>query len=268
MLRFLHITDTHIGPTESFELYGRSPLKYLRRLVEEINALGHNVDFVLHTGDVVDDRSVAAYQLYEQAIDDLTLPVHHVPGNHDDPAHLQRIVMGISEPADRLDYTFDAHGVRFIVLDTRGPVDPGGFVEPDQLDWLTEQIDRTIAEGMPIVVAMHHSIVPLDTPWLDAQPPAWPQGRFMFTENASAVRPILAKARDRIRCVLSGHVHGAFVVQSDGVLYAPSQSVFAGLTNAPHEDRVVPDPNPRGHYNLVTITDDGQTIIRQRTFEI
>jgi 3',5'-cyclic-AMP phosphodiesterase len=261
VLRFIHLTDTHIGPTEAFELYGKQPLPILRRVIDEINRLDFPIDFVLHTGDVVDDGSAEAYELYRDAIDELRYPVHHVVGNHDHVERLQMQVMDIDEPTDRLDYAFEAGGVRFLILDSRGPQDPCGLLQPEQLDWLRAECTPA---GPPLVIAVHHALVPLDTPWLDTPPPNWGDtGRHMYTDNAAEVRAALAPARERIRAVLSGHVHGSFDVMRDGILYSAALSTFAPLRTLPSTIKVDADDTQGGMYRIVTVTDE-QIIIRPR----
>jgi Icc protein len=256
MVRFIHLTDTHIGPTPHFTLYGRQPLGYLQRAIHAINEIAFDVDFVLHTGDCVDDGAAESYDLFYEAMHRLRLPVKYTAGNHDNPDRLQSIVMSVDHPTPRLDYTFDLKGIKFVVLDTRGPVDPGGRVEPSQVAWLQS---HCTPDGPPMVVVMHHTVVPMDTPWLDTQPPGW-GGRFMFTENADAVRAAMAPAAKRIRGVFSGHVHGLFSIQRDGIFYSAGQSAFAGLSTLPHHDRVILDRFEPPMINIVTVAEDQVTV--------
>ncbi len=258
MLRFIHITDTHIGPTPDFILYSRKPLEYLNQVIRQINQLPFEIDFVLHTGDCVDDGSEAAYSLLQQALKPLKYPIKCVVGNHDHSLRLQSM-MKIASPKQRLDYSFDEKGVRFIVLDTRGPIDPGGHVYPDQIAWLRS---LCTADGPPIVIAMHHSPVKLDTPWLDAPPPDW-NGRFMFIDNGEEVVDALLPASDRILGIFGGHVHGAYQSHYRGLTFFSGQSTFAGLVSLPSSIKVVPEESQVPMFNIVTIQNN-QLIVRPR----
>lgn len=263
MVRFIHITDTHIGAQPGFRLYEREPLRYLRRLVDRINAIPFPIDFVLHTGDVVDDGKEESYALFNDAIRRLRFPVKYVVGNHDDVTTLQTRVIGSASPAERLDYTFDVAGTRFVVLDTRGPTDPGGQLHPEQLQWLQS---HCTPDGPPMVIAMHHVPMKLDTPWLDAPPPGW-GGRYMFVANAADVLETIRPAGSRVRGIFTGHVHGLFLTQTDGLLLCAGQSAFAPLVSFPNTDTVARDDEQPVMFNLVTITDT-QTIIRPRAFSL
>ena len=52
-MRFVHITDTHVGSTPDHTLHGRPTLSNLAVLVETINNLPFRPDFILHNGDIV-----------------------------------------------------------------------------------------------------------------------------------------------------------------------------------------------------------------------
>jgi 3',5'-cyclic AMP phosphodiesterase CpdA len=79
-LRFVQITDTHLGD--------RDHLERTRRLVAEINRLPVAVDFVVHTGDIFAGGvpEEAARERLAGAFRALKVPIHFLPGNHDIPA--------------------------------------------------------------------------------------------------------------------------------------------------------------------------------------
>jgi Icc protein len=258
MVRFIHLTDSHVGPDAHFSLYGKQPLAYLQRAVHVINDLPFDFDFVLHNGDLTDDGQAEAYELFNETIAKIKKPVYYAIGNHDNNDNLQRIVLRRDKPTARLDYTFEHGGLKFVVLDTRGR-DPGGHVEPGQIEWLKS---HCTPDGPQMVVVMHHVPVPLDTPWLDTPPPGW-GGTFMFIDNAALVIETLKPARGRIRGVFCGHVHGSFQVYHEGLFIVAGLSCFAPLVTWPSSDRVFNDEAQRPMFNLVTITDQA-TIVRPR----
>jgi Icc protein len=263
MLRFIHITDTHLGATPHFTLYGKQPLQYLQRLINRINDLPFDVDFVLHTGDCIDDARAESYPLFRDEMAKCRFPVKYVVGNHDHVAHLQTIVMGEKSPKERLDYTFEQSGIQFVVLDTRGPLDPGGQVEPQQIEWLRR---HCTPEGPPMLIAMHHVPVKLDTPWLDTVPPGWGR-KHMFITNADEVLQALRPARQRIKGVFCGHVHGLYQTVVDGILFTAGQSSFAPVIAFPNSDRVCNDEEQSPMFNIVTVTPE-QILIRPRCFRL
>jgi len=80
VLRFVQITDTHLGD--------RDHLERTRRLVAEINRLPVDVACVVHTGDIFADGVPAAPERERllAVFRDLKVPIHFLPGNHDIPA--------------------------------------------------------------------------------------------------------------------------------------------------------------------------------------
>src|SRR5262245_8731096 len=135
-MRFIHLTDTHIGPTPEHELPdqpGNPTLPNVEAVIAEINALPFAPDFVLHTGDVVEDGSEAAYRLPKPVFEKLNYPSYYAVGNHDDGETMQRVLLGRTPSPGRFDYYGEIEGSGLAVFETRGPVDPSGTLTPAQL---------------------------------------------------------------------------------------------------------------------------------------
>lgn len=258
-VRFLHISDTHISSDPAFSNYGHRPYDNLKRLIATINALPYSFDFVLHTGDVVEDASTTAYQQAKHLFSDLRAPIYYLSGNHDHAPELQRVLLDIQMPKDRYDYAFVVGGVQFVVLDSRGPIDPGGELTSEQIAWLGEYCTP---DGPPLVIALHHEPIPLDVPWLDeitfmASP--------MLLRNSAEFIETLKPAQARLRGVFFGHIHRGIQVVQDGLLFSSAPSVFAQLKTWPNLRAATPAPEEAVGYCLVTI-DEQRTLIQQYTF--
>jgi Icc protein len=254
------MTDSHIGPDPGFRNYGHSPHENLTALVDAINALTFPVDFVLHTGDVVEDRSEAAYRGARAILSRLRPPIRYVAGNHDDPAMLQRILLGGAPVGERFDHTFEVGGVRVAVFDTRGPRDPAGTLRGDQLEALRALCS---ANGPPLVIALHHPPLSLDTLWLDK---GWHEAggivANMLLDCPDDFEDAVAPARERLRGVFFGHVHRSFQVLHRGVLYVSAGSTFGQILAWPDSALPVASPEEPAGYSVVTVTGEG-TVIRQ-----
>lgn len=262
--RIIQITDTHIGPTEDFELYGPRPYPALVKLVDELNSLPFVPDLILHTGDVVDDGAEASYRLAAPVLSRLKAPVQYVLGNHDDATWIQSILMQRPPTTDRLDTMRMLNDdVQLITLDSVGPNPPAGQLLESQISNLKSLCS---ADGPAIVIALHHSPLLLDTPWLDFGGKSW-GGKTMLLENHEQFRAAIAPARERIRAVIFGHVHGSFTVQQDGILYVACQSGFAGLRNFPNDEEAILDVQQSPGYNIITLTDES-IIVKHRTLRI
>ncbi len=260
LLRFVHISDTHIFADPGFVHYGHAPFANLNGLVDAINALTFPIDFVLHAGDIVEDRSEASYRVARRVLDGLRAPIRYVAGNHDDADAMQRILLDRSPEGLRFDYGFSAGGVRVEVLDSRGPNDPGGTLSDAQLSALRAVC---VPHGPPLVVCLHHPPLPLDSLWLDE---GWmtSKGRTpnMLLDRGVEFLETLSPARDRIRGVFFGHVHRALQIMHDGILFSCAPSAFGQLLTWPDLDLPVWAPLEPAGFNLVTIMED-RTIVRQ-----
>lgn len=258
-MRFIHITDTHVGPTPYYTLHGQPALLTLEALVDRINHLPFKPDFVLHTGDVTDDYSESAYALARAALSKLRYPIYYVVGNHDRPAPMLRGLLDKTPAGERYDYYVEIGGFGLAVFDTRGPVDPAGTLLPDQLAALRDLCHR---DGPPLLIAIHHQPVKLDTTWLDEK---WPNGLSMALDCGDAFRAALAPARDRIRGVFFGHVHRGFQVVQDGILYCAAPSALFQFGSWPGATEPIPSWDEPPGYAVVTVT-DSQTLVRHCTF--
>ncbi|MFH2095056.1 MAG: metallophosphoesterase, partial [Bacteroidota bacterium] len=74
---FVQITDTHLGDSAHFARTGQ--------IIENINKLPYEIEFVVHTGDIFEDN-IMTDSIPEKAldmIDDVHSQLFFVPGNHD-----------------------------------------------------------------------------------------------------------------------------------------------------------------------------------------
>jgi Icc protein len=259
ILQFVHISDTHISSDPD---YGRKYAPYSTQegaaaLVRQLNALPFKPDFVLHTGDVAYDPDPSAYGVALNILKPIEYPVYYVAGNHDYPAELQRVMLGREEILPAFYYTLEVNGVQIVVLDSNGPAEPPrGFVSDEQLAWL-ERICSAV-DDRPLVVAVHHNILPVGIPWLD---------EYMRTVNGEAVHQVLLKARNRLRGVFFGHVHQNISMYCDGILYTSALSSWNQFHAWPGQVETIHDEDAEPGFNIVTLTGN-QTYIRRCRYRV
>jgi Icc protein len=259
-LRFVHISDTHINPDLSYNKdYARyTPLPGAQALVNAINALPFQPDFILHTGDIAYDPIPAVYEDVKALLSQLQAPVYYLAGNHDDSRAIQTVLMGRS--TDDLDpylyYEFEINGVQVACLDSNGPhvpENPSGSVTLEQLQWLEALC--TADDARPLIVAVHHNIIPVGVPWLDD---------WMRMENGEDFHQIVRKAGSRLRGVFFGHIHQQLTTMRDGVLYVASASSWCHFNGypTPEDTRPTADFHTPPGFSVVTVTEN-QTFIRR-----
>ncbi|MFQ3534359.1 MAG: metallophosphoesterase [Aggregatilineales bacterium] len=257
-MRFIHISDTHLGKTPDFTYNGFNSYRHLEKVVETINSLPFSVDFVLHSGDVTEYGSSEEYALVRRLLERLRFPIRYAVGNHDNSALLQSALLGVESPSGRYDQTFTVNGVQVVILDTNNGFVPNGILTERQL---TDLRALCTPEGVPLIIALHHPPVPLDTPWIQE---GWASFGFrsMLLEQGEAFCAAIAPARERLRGVFFGHIHRAFQVQRDGVFYCSAPSTVIQFAAYPEQRDPKPVPEEPPAFALVTVN-EAQVTVRQ-----
>lgn len=137
----------------------------LGKAVATVNALEKQPDFIVFTGDLThttDDPAERRRRMMEfkNIVADLKVKaVHFMPGEHD--ASLDRGT-AFMEHFGNTHYTFDHHGIHFVVLDNVS--DPGAKIGDEQLSWLAADLAR-LDKAAPIVVLTHRPLFDLAPKW-------------------------------------------------------------------------------------------------------
>lgn len=260
-LTFVHISDTHIYEDDHavFELCPDPPNLQARRLVEQIMQLPFEIDFVLHTGDVVWDPTVANYEKAKEILSELTVPIHYIVGNHDHPQMLQSQLLNISNVDTDAFFYYEQmiKGIHLIGLDGNREDDEASAALPDeQLQWLEQTCAKDEA---PLIIAIHHHPFPEPTgsPILDGK---------MNLTNSSALHNILKQFAPRIRGVFHGHIHQSTTVTIDGITYHGCAASSFHLKGDPSVKGIEVDPQGVPEFSVVRIQ-DGQTFNRRYPFQ-
>jgi 3',5'-cyclic AMP phosphodiesterase CpdA len=133
---------------------------------------------VLVTGDLADGARPAEYDRFREITAPLPMPVHVLPGNHDQ----------LDWPGP---HTVDCDGIRVVLCDTTIPGRDEGRLD---VDWLAAEI----AETAPTIVAMHHPPLLTGIGGLDA---------IGLPEHERAALERLLQASPHVLRVVAGHVH-------------------------------------------------------------
>ena len=89
-MKFIHITDTHLVPPGEM-LCALDPAERLNAIVDAINRVHSDAEFVVHTGDLSYHGREPAYRAMRAILDRLQMPYHLLIGNHDDREAFKRI---------------------------------------------------------------------------------------------------------------------------------------------------------------------------------
>jgi hypothetical protein len=224
-LRFAQISDSHIGFTgaPNPDVAGT-----FTEAIRQVNSLGYQPDFVIHTGDLTHLATPDQFDQVKQMLTGLNTPhIFTVPGEHDsvdDAGQRYRQVFGAGTRGDGW-YSFDIAGVHVIGLVNTLNLKKLGHLGTDQLAFIENDI-APLSSDTPIIVFSH---IPLF-----AMYPDWGWG----TEDAAQALSYL-KRFSSVTC-LNGHVHQLFSKTEGNVTF------YSGTTTAyplPHPgDGPAPKP--------------------------
>ncbi|MEX2534582.1 MAG: metallophosphoesterase [Trueperaceae bacterium] len=257
-VRFLVISDHHLGRTYHSVNRGYAPAWALERVLDAIAAHRcHDADFLLSTGDLVDegvDEEYAfAHHLFGVRSNGMApgplplqrrglegLPLYLVPGNHDPRDTWLRSLFPGTPPAPRLDLEWQAAGQDFIYLDLGTSGRAGAL-----LDSSLERLDRALERGSRPVLVLHHHPIEVGIPWIDRALPA------------GVDRLWSRVAGGRIRALLFGHAHVSLDATVYGIPVLATRSTCFQFAVSQEPEFVI---KPL-HYRVVTV--DGEAVHTQ-----
>ncbi len=223
----LTVTPSSAGPLFTFAVAGdsRSGPEIYGRVLDSVMAEGS--EFLIHTGDLVNNGTEAQWQDFQGTMAGFTLPFYPVPGNHDGLAGgLDGYLTYTGAPAAH--YSFDRAPVHFTMADSHQ-----GGIGAAELAWLRQDLGAT---SQPVkFVVLHH-------------PPFDPDGtdHIMAYGNEGFMALMVEQGVDY---VLAGHIHAYAQGERDGVVYVITGGAGAPLYRAGH-------PQAVHHYLRVTVQQD------------
>ncbi|MFE5809247.1 metallophosphoesterase [Streptomyces sp. NPDC056491] len=208
MIVIAHLSDVHLDGD-------RRAADRTRAVMEYLDALPHDLDAVLVSGDIADHGEDAEYEEAAKLLRSRH-PLVVCPGNHDERAAFRRGLLGERSPAGAgatgpVDQVLRGDGFVLAVCDSSVPGEHHGFLEESTLVWLDGVLTDT-PPGTPVLVAFHHPPVPLHTPYVD-------EIRQFGEERLAA----LVERHPHLTAFLCGHAHTAAATTFAGrpVLVAP-----------------------------------------------
>jgi 3',5'-cyclic AMP phosphodiesterase CpdA len=205
----LQLSDIHIGGNEN----GIEPLPRLEAVIAAVRSLPNQPDAALVSGDLTDDGAEAGYRIARELLAQMDLPLHVIPGNHDDRARLREAfeLPGVGDAP--INYSVEVGELRLVAFDSIVPGQDAGHLPPDQLRWLDEELARRPA--VPTLLALHHT--PLTTGI-----PEWDEINLLAPQREALAAVVWR--HPQLRAIVGGHLHRVAVSTLAGcpVLAAPS----------------------------------------------
>jgi len=232
IVRVLQITDPHLFAEADNNLRGTVTADTLNAVVDHVLEQRWPADFVVLTGDLVQDDSAGAYNQFKTIMGRLGMPIYCLPGNHD-VRPLMKAALSV-EPWHYCE-TFVTDDWLFVCIDSCADDEAGGVVSDDELFRLGAEL--TNAPAPHAIVFLHHPPLKVGSKWLDS----------VGLRNADEFLEVMM-APGNVRAAVFGHVHQAFDMIHDGVRIIGTPSSCAQFK--PFEDEFSLDNKPPAYRRI------------------
>jgi len=195
-MKFIHLTDSHlVAPPQSlFEMNMGARLKGAIRSIIEHH---RDASFCVVTGDLTHWGEVGAFELFRNTMNELPIPWHAIPGNHDLRSVFSMILPDTPVTQNGfIQYGLDTPQGRFVFLDTVDEGKSSGFLCSDRLGWLKSELEYAEKSETDVYLFMHHAPMPIGINGVD---------RIRLT-NGDEFSDLVSRFKN-IRHLFFGHVH-------------------------------------------------------------
>lgn len=218
----VQISDPHIG-------YGsdvRDPDQALADAVRHILEIEPLPLAIILSGDLTNNGAPAEFSRLRELLEPLPMPVHPIPGNHDERAAMREAFSDhpqIAAAGEFLHYAVDCGPLRLIACDSADPGSNAGALGTERLEWIERQL---AAADRPAMLAIHHPPISTGLHGFDGIGLPEPDRRELARIAAAA------EGLERIVC---GHIHRAIFGSLGGVptVVCPSVHLQAELDLSP-----------------------------------
>ncbi len=192
--RIIQLSDTHLFADSEQSLLGVNTQQSFQAVIDLLQQDKNKIDFIIHTGDITQDYSEAAYIRLADKLKPFNVPIYCVPGNHDDPKVMAKIY-----PRDMI--SDRRHIVlkhwQIILLDSHKSGSVAGYLDSAQLNYLNHCLQAY--PELHAIVTFHHHPMSVGSRWLDN----------IGLINANEFWQVIAHYPN-VHTVLFGHVHQIF----------------------------------------------------------
>jgi len=249
-LKFIHMSDIHLF-AKNYEYgdvqYNTNDL--FEAAVEKFHTNHDDADFLLISGDLVDNGSVEGYEYLKSTLENRWhKPVYLCLGNHDNRENFNKVFLEKNSNSPYYYMKPLPLGETCLITLDSGKFNPWmGIIDCEQLKWLEETAANI---DLPIILMLHHP------PFLGVD-----MDSFKFQLNNSQDIYDILKCKN-IVAICSGHVHGAYSYRLGQFPVFTAEGTGFGLNFAKDHSTIATDE--RG-YNFC-ILNEGNVLIKRIRF--
>jgi 3',5'-cyclic-AMP phosphodiesterase len=217
-IKILHITDLHLLEDKESHFLGINPYESLLAVSDHIEKEQQKPDFVIISGDFSQDYSIKSYELAKEIIKKFSCPVFAIPGNHDNPSLLKKILYNSGDVCS--DKQLIADNWRILLLNTQFVGKVHGFLSAEELNFLEKEFATN--QSISTLIFLHHHVLPTECLWLNK----------IGLINANDFLELITH-KNNIKIVACGHIHQEFDSMHNGIRFLATPSTcFQFATNS------------------------------------
>lgn len=204
-IKIAQLTDIHLMTTQRALLYGVNTFDAFEQVLSEVNK--NKYDYIIASGDLSEDGTLQSYHYLKAAFDQFEIPIHCIPGNHDNRDRLHEVLSASSH----IDFNKKLNFLNWelLFLDTKHKNEIHGFINEQEFEFLQTALSTSTADNIAIV--MHHHPIAVNTPIIDAYP---------LINNKAFLDCI--STQGQVRLVIFGHVHNNYCLRRGQVTFESS----------------------------------------------
>ena len=233
-LRVVQITDSHLFADPTSKLNGLDTEYSLQKVMDAV--LETEPDLIIFTGDLVDRPEAGAYLRLKAILEQSSVPVFCLSGNHDSPDMLKNM---LSSELIKVDDSALFGNWQLVFLNSYVPNTHSGRLSSEQLEMLNSQLSQHPRHST--LVCLHHHPVSIGSPWMDSM--ALDQAQDLFN---------IIDQYPQVKGVIWGHIHQDFEQIRNAVLLLGTPSTCVQFMPGVSKFRL--DDKPPGYrwLNLLT----------------
>ena len=219
-MKIIHLTDTHLLGADRANVYGINPAYLFKKAIKSINNNHADAEFIAITGDLAHAATEGAYSILKSVIEKSKIPIHIIPGNHDDRKYLNKYFPNLVDNGF-IQYSYKIDEKVFLFLDTLVAGERYGEMCDERLKWLQNKLDKY--KDYPVYIFMHHH--PVDSGLIEMDTVA-------SFRSAKSFWKILDKFTN-IKHIAFGHLHRIMHVARDSVTMHSTRSTTFQVSYQP-----------------------------------